>query len=54
MVFIYSCQISMKLDFCRQIFENYSNTKFKKKIRPMRTQLFHEERHADGWTGRLT
>jgi hypothetical protein len=39
----YSCQIVMKLELCRQIFEKYSVSDFIK-IRPVEAELFH----ADG------
>jgi hypothetical protein len=43
----YSCPILMKLEFSRQIFENYSNIKFHENP-PMGAELFH----ADGRTDR--
>ena len=36
----------MKLEFCLQIFENYTNTKFHDK-RPVRAELSHAERLTD-------
>jgi len=43
----YSCQIVMKLEFSRKIFEKYSNLI---KIRPVGAELFF----ADGRTDRMT
>ena len=42
----YACQILMKLQFSRQIFEKYSNIKFMT-IRPVRAELFHEDGRTD-------
>jgi hypothetical protein len=39
---LYSCQILMKLEFSRQIFERSSNII---KIRPVGAELFHADRH---------
>ena len=43
----YSCQILVKLEFSRQIFENYLHIKFHE-TRPVGAELFH----ADGQTDR--
>ena len=40
----YSCQILMKLESSRQIFEKYSNFM---KIHPVGSQFFYEDRWAD-------
>jgi hypothetical protein len=45
----YSCQILMKLEFSRQIFEKYSDVNLKK-IRPVEAELFHADRQTDGQT----
>jgi len=42
----YSCQILMKLEFSRQIFEKPSNTKFWK-IRPVGAEFFHADGRTD-------
>jgi len=36
----------MKLEFCLQIFENYSNIKFHKNL-PVEAKLFHAVRRTD-------
>jgi hypothetical protein len=55
-----SCEVSVitvifliKLEFSRQLFKNYSNTKFHK-IRPMAAELFHAEGRTYGQTDRRT
>jgi hypothetical protein len=47
----YSCQISMNLEFSRQIFEKYLNFR---KTRPVGAELFHANAQTDGRTGRHT
>jgi hypothetical protein len=44
----YSCQIAMKLEFSRQIFEKMSNLM---KIRPVGADLFHADGRTDRQTG---
>ena len=41
-----SCQVLMKTEFSRQIFENYSNINFQK-IRPVGAEMFHADGQAD-------
>ena len=42
----YSCQILMKLEFCLQVYERYSNSNFMK-IRLVGAELFHAEGRTD-------
>jgi hypothetical protein len=42
----YSCQISIKLELSRQIFEKYSNIKF----HSVGAELFHADGRTDGQT----
>ena len=42
----YSCQILMKLEFSRQIFENTQILNFMK-YRPVAAELFHADRRTD-------
>ena len=44
--FRYSCQILMKLEFSRQIFEKSSLSNFMK-VRPMEAELFHTDGRTD-------
>jgi len=46
MVFMYSCQISVKLGFVDRFSKTTQIPSFRQ-IRPVRAKLFHEERHAD-------
>jgi len=43
---IYSCPILVKLEFSRQIFEEYSDIKFNE-IRPVGVELFHVDGRTD-------
>jgi len=45
----YSCQILMKLEFPRQIFDKYSKPNFIK-ICPVGAELFHADGRSDGQT----
>ena len=45
----YGCQILIKLEFSRQIFEKYSNIKFMT-IHPVGAEMFHADGRTDGRT----
>jgi len=47
----YSCQILMKFDFSRQIFENTQISNFMT-IRPVGAELFHADGRTDGQTNK--
>jgi hypothetical protein len=50
----YSCQISIKLVFCRQIFEKNTQISNFIKIHPVGAELFHADRRTDGQTEGMT